>query len=281
MPRLSGVPGTQYFNRDAIAFRTADYESYARFDSATGEGVVNAWHALGQQTATTLTMDGVARTLSYLYDAAGNRTRVTHPDAAWLGYQYDVLGRMTGLDSSGTTGLVTQTFNAYGLPATLARYSSAHDATFGYSPVGLLTSMVRERPRMAQRKRAAPSDRPSFARLAAAQLVSGVFLLERQPAETLVELGHPAAFLKLLLAAGPRGVAGRIDVELQGVAFLAPGGAGLEFGPIGHLDRNGVVVGVRIGLHGISLRSNWPVPTGAAGVGKGARLAASTRNCNP
>jgi hypothetical protein len=103
--------------------------------------VASTWDALGQETATTLTMDGVARTLAYLYDVAGNRTRVTHPDAAWFGYQYDVLGRMNRLDSSGTTGLLTRTFNAYGLLATMARYSSAHDATLGYNPIGLLTSM--------------------------------------------------------------------------------------------------------------------------------------------
>src|SRR5690606_13306353 len=49
---------------------------------------------------------------------------------------------------------------------------------------------------------------------------SGVLLLERQAAEALVELRHTPALVDLAAAAGPRRVAGRIDVERHRVAVL-------------------------------------------------------------
>ena len=41
----------------------------------------------------------------------------------------------------------------------------------------------------------------------------------------------------------------RVDVEVQRVAFLAPGRAGLVLGAVGHLDRDQVIIGVGAGLH--------------------------------
>src|SRR4051812_18006552 len=47
--------------------------------------------------------------------------------------------------------------------------------------------------------------------------------LDPQPLVALLELGEPSAAVEqMLLAAGPRRVGGRIDVEVKGVAFLAP-----------------------------------------------------------
>jgi hypothetical protein len=40
-----------------------------------------------------------------------------------------------------------------------------------------------------------------------------------------------------------------IDVQIHRVAFLAPGAPGDEFGAIGHLDLDGVVMGMDIGFH--------------------------------
>ena len=46
-------------------------------------------------------------------------------------------------------------------------------------------------------------------------------------------------------AAGPGRMRLRVDVEMQHVALLAPGGAGGELGAVGHLDRDGVIVGMQ------------------------------------
>src|SRR5688572_28597692 len=77
-----------------------------------------------------------------------------------------------------------------------------------------------------------------------------LLLLEREPAEALVELGNAATLVHLALAAGPRRMADWVDVERQRVAFLAPGGAGFEHGAVSHLHLDHVVLGVGLGLHG-------------------------------
>ena len=71
-----------------------------------------------------------------------------------------------------------------------------------------------------------------------------------KPAELLLEAREAAAAVEqMLLAAGPGRVRLRVDVELQLVARLAPGGAGGELGSVGHDDLDGVIVGMDVGFH--------------------------------
>src|SRR5687767_3230877 len=71
-----------------------------------------------------------------------------------------------------------------------------------------------------------------------------------QTTEALVEARDLAACVEHpVAAAGPGRVDAGVDVEVQRVAFLAPGRAGLELGAVGHLDVDHVVVGVGFGLH--------------------------------
>src|SRR6478672_8139062 len=77
-----------------------------------------------------------------------------------------------------------------------------------------------------------------------------LLLTEREPAEALVEARDLAAGVEqLLVAAGPCRMHLRVDVEVHGVAFLAPGRADLELGAVGHLDVDHVIIGVDTGLH--------------------------------
>src|SRR5262249_48958835 len=62
----------------------------------------------------------------------------------------------------------------------------------------------------------------------------------------------PAAVHQLLLTASPGRMRLRVDVEVQGVAFLAPGAAGGEFAAVGHHHLDGVIVRVQVGFHGSS-----------------------------
>jgi hypothetical protein len=55
----------------------------------------------------------------------------------------------------------------------------------------------------------------------------------------------------MLLAAGPGRVRLRIDIEMQRIPGLAPGGARGELGTVGHDHFDGMVIGMRIGLHGV------------------------------
>ena len=74
--------------------------------------------------------------------------------------------------------------------------------------------------------------------------------LEAEPAETLVKLRNAAAGIQhTARTTGPCGVRGRINVERQRVAFLAPGGASFEDSAVGHLHFDHVISGVNIGFH--------------------------------
>src|SRR5262249_50445293 len=78
-------------------------------------------------------------------------------------------------------------------------------------------------------------------------------LLEAQPRELLLEAREPSAAVEQLLgAAGPGRVRLRVDVKVERVPLLAPGGAGGELGSVGHHDLDGVVVGMGVDLHGKS-----------------------------
>src|SRR6185312_4230000 len=68
-----------------------------------------------------------------------------------------------------------------------------------------------------------------------------------------------AAIHDLLGAAGPGRVRLRVDIEVQLVAFFAPGGAGLVLGAVGHHDRNRMIIRVNLGFHGISCGRGAPV----------------------
>src|SRR3954470_21088196 len=79
---------------------------------------------------------------------------------------------------------------------------------------------------------------------------AGLLLAQRQAAEALVEARHLAAAVEhSVVAARPGRMDLVVDVELEGVALLAPGGAGLEHGAVGHLHLDHVVIGMGVGLH--------------------------------
>src|SRR5580693_2712159 len=70
--------------------------------------------------------------------------------------------------------------------------------------------------------------------------------------ELLVEARQAAAAVEqMLLPAGPGRVRFRVDIEMQRIAGLAPGGPGGEFGAVGHDHFDGVVVGMGVGFHGV------------------------------
>ena len=73
--------------------------------------------------------------------------------------------------------------------------------------------------------------------------------LEAEILKTLVELGQLAATVDEAMNAGPGGMRLGVDVELHGVARIAPGRARGERGPVRHLDGNLVVIRVDVFSH--------------------------------
>ncbi|MBL7598979.1 RHS repeat protein, partial [Escherichia coli] len=86
-----------YYSYDLRGLQTA-----ARFDSASGaDAVTQVYDGFGRITSSATSMAGVSRSLSYQYDADGNRTRITHPDGNVFTYAYDGLDRPADTYESG------------------------------------------------------------------------------------------------------------------------------------------------------------------------------------
>ena len=110
----TNVPATMarsvYYSYDLRGLQTA-----ARFDSASGaDAVTNGYDGFGRITSSTTSMGGVSRTLGYLYDADGNRTRVTFPDGNYAGYHYDGLNRLDTAGVNAATNLLTRIYDTAG-----------------------------------------------------------------------------------------------------------------------------------------------------------------------
>jgi RHS repeat-associated protein len=147
VPNRSGLATTHtrnvYFGYDLMGNMTS-----ARFDSAGGEGIVNAYNALGQLTSTTNTMDGASRTLSYLYDVAGNFTRITHPDGNFVDYYRSGSGAFSIAALNGVPHLFAPNRDAAGRTDAIYRWNPTTPSWgggvtgFGYDAVSRLSSLT-------------------------------------------------------------------------------------------------------------------------------------------
>jgi RHS repeat-associated protein len=123
-----GTAKDVYYSYDLRGLQT-----YARFEAANGAGINTVYDGFGRIASSTTTMGGVSWTLSYLYDANGNRTRVTHPGGDYYTYNYDGLDR-----ASGIVGLVGLTYDSQGNRSSLG---SSYARYYGYDGVSRLTSL--------------------------------------------------------------------------------------------------------------------------------------------
>ena len=118
-------------------------QTYARFDSASGEGLTYTYDGFGRPIDSTAAMDGSSRALSYWHDKNGNRTQLSWPDLAKTSYSYDGLDRMAVLYEGAlgsTVNLVSYGYNNRGLRSTQdGRYSQY--TAFSYDPIGRLNGL--------------------------------------------------------------------------------------------------------------------------------------------
>ena len=114
VPERSGLAAT--YTRDVYyGYDLRGLQTYARFDSASGEGLTTSYDGFGRPASSSLTMDGAARALSYALDKNGNRTGLTWPDMSATSYTYDGLDRMTYTQSGAGAGATTFVYNERGL----------------------------------------------------------------------------------------------------------------------------------------------------------------------
>lgn len=140
VPERSGLGTTHtrdvYYGYDAQGLQT-----YARFDSAAGEGVTNAYDGFDRLSSATINLDSQSRQLSYLYDQDGDRIRTTWPDAAYITMAFDGLDRLSSLLDTGASLLASRIYNARGLLSAANRSNAAYDQAISYDNTGRLSNI--------------------------------------------------------------------------------------------------------------------------------------------
>lgn len=98
---------------------TSTYQGYdlsgrlkhARFASQTGPGIAMTYNGFGD-LVTEETQIGASYSLAYKYDLNGNRTTITHsPGGSYYTYAYDQLDQLKNVFESGTTNLITYSYD--------------------------------------------------------------------------------------------------------------------------------------------------------------------------
>ncbi|TMJ18608.1 MAG: RHS repeat-associated core domain-containing protein [Alphaproteobacteria bacterium] len=107
--------------------------------SQTGQSLTFAWDALGRMTSAGTGLGGTTRTLSYEYDAAGRRTRITHPDSAYFTYGYDWAGQVTMVRESGVNWLNAFAYTDRGTVSDQS-YALTFVSSYGYDAVGRVSA---------------------------------------------------------------------------------------------------------------------------------------------
>ncbi len=118
-----------YYGYDGLGRAT-----YERKVSDSGQGLTHTYDALSRLASTTDTTNGGSRTLSYQYDIAGRRTRVTHPDGVYFTYDFSPAGQVTAVKEYTSTNLVTYTYDGLGRATALNR-ANGKNTTLSYDPV--------------------------------------------------------------------------------------------------------------------------------------------------
>jgi RHS repeat-associated protein len=145
-PTLKDLPGSD----PDVAY---SYDNLGRLTSAlfsaTGQGVTNSYDALGRLTSTSTVISGTVRTLSYQYDLAGNRIRITHPDGTFFTYGRDILGRVTLVREGGVNWLNGFSFTDLGQVSDQS-YNATFVSSYGYDAIGRVSAMSHNLPGTSQ-----------------------------------------------------------------------------------------------------------------------------------
>ena len=104
-------------------------QTFARFSSISGTGITNVYDGFGWLRSSSTSMDGTARTLTYDYDAHGNRTRITHPDGKYFDSQYEATDNLTRIWENGSSEIIENFFDAFGRRERIERNANAGSIT--------------------------------------------------------------------------------------------------------------------------------------------------------
>lgn len=136
---VKDIPG----GTTADVYYTYDLDGHqlsARFGSTSGAGLSQTYDGFGRLASATNDMSGTALTLSYLYDADGNRIRVTHPGGTYFTFEYDGLDRQNAIRENGSTLVATVAYDNHGRRSGDTR--GAVSTAYGYDAVSRPTSIA-------------------------------------------------------------------------------------------------------------------------------------------
>jgi RHS repeat-associated protein len=140
--QVGGCPAPASTRDVYYGYDLAGHQISARFDGPTGEGVTDDFDALGRRTSSTTALGGLSRTLTFAYDAAGNRKRITHADGVYFQMDYDALSRMRNASwwgpASGSVPFLSIVYDGLGRRIDVNRGSSW--TGYGYDGISRLTT---------------------------------------------------------------------------------------------------------------------------------------------
>jgi len=116
-----------------------NHELYARYGSSTGAGLTQSYDGLGQLASSSNNLSGNALTLSYQYDADGNRKQLTYPDSSYFTFDYDGLDRQTAVHENGGAVVATISYDNQGRRSGDMR--SGVTSAYGYDAISRLISL--------------------------------------------------------------------------------------------------------------------------------------------
>ena len=95
----------------------------------------------GGLISSTLAMAGTSRAIGHLYDANGNRTRITHPDTTFFAYEYDGLDRFLRVRENGADPLAAFAYDNAARRSGLTSGGTA--SAYAYDPAGRLQTLTK------------------------------------------------------------------------------------------------------------------------------------------
>jgi YD repeat-containing protein len=118
-------------------------QTNARFGSDAGYGIVTGYDGFGRVASTMTGMDGTARTLTYGYDAHGNRTSFSSSSGFALNFLYDAADAMTEIRETNGNSDVRFSYDPAGRRQGIAfgQGGTTSAVGYGYDAVNRLASL--------------------------------------------------------------------------------------------------------------------------------------------
>ena len=112
-------------------------------DSSNGQGITHTYNAFSQVKTAKTDYQGIDRTLTYAFDLAGRRSRLTWWDGVYVDYLRRPTGEISKIRLNNATDLATYTFDNMGRPTLLVR-GNGTTTQFGYDSISRLASFTHD-----------------------------------------------------------------------------------------------------------------------------------------